>query len=342
MKKITFLILITASFFLSFEASAQLFDLEDFNSLTLGNIGTDPDGNTPGQGGLLTITGSGVNTDFQVIDSGVPELGNILQFIGSDETTDVRYLWKDGLEDFWNNTRTSGNDVLEVDFVFFTGGATTSKNELRLEIYDAGFTKIIAGLIFYPETKIIQGMVYANGGSGLGTYIVSLGAGATSDAVLLEDSFYPVGVAFDVATGTVTFRSVDFYISFPGAAMNNIPFEADLSVYPGAGNTASSVSFIDNFKIRAVDTEMLLGTTDNELSQSVKVFPNPVNNVVNLSLTSNIIPTKIEIVDVNGRIVKSINNTIRNQIDVSELSKGLYLLNIYSIEGKATKKFMKN
>ncbi|MBP0903099.1 T9SS type A sorting domain-containing protein [Mariniflexile gromovii] len=341
MKNFT-LLWLTLSLFFSFQSNAQIFDSENFNALTAGNIGTNTTGTVAGQGNFYTITNTGLNSDFQIVDAGGGD--NVLQITGSSNGSGTRYIWKDGLNDFWNNTRTPTNNIIEVEFWFFTGSTTTSKNEISVEIYDTGYTKIIAGLVFFPETKIIEGLLYANGSSGLGTYYVFLGNGGTADVVLLEDTWYKAGIAFDVTTGEVTYRSSDFYLAYNGSAMGNTPFETDIVVYPGTDNTVSTTSYFDDFKVRAVATEMLLlGVDNNEISKSIKLFPNPVNDVINLTMPNTIKPDRFEISDINGRIVKTlIDKNIRNQISVSELSSGVYLLNIYSTEGKTTKKFIKN
>lgn len=341
MKKIT-LVTVALSLFISFQSHAQIFDSESFNTLTIGNIGTNATGDVAGQGGFKTLTASGLNSDFQVIDIGSSD--KALQIFGSNTATGSRFIWKDGLDTFWSSTRASTNNIIEVEFWFFTGPATTSKNEINIEIYDAGYTKVIAGLAFSPETKIIQGLLYANGGSGLATYYVSLGNEGLMDVTLLENTWHKVGVSFNVATGQVIYRSNDFYIGFVGSAAGIIPFETDISIYAGTGNTTSAFFVIDDFEVRAVPTEMLLSNIEGNkaLSQKINLFPNPVVNVLNFEIPNGIKVDKFEIYDVNGRLIKTIaNKTMRHQIPVSDLNSGVYLLNIYSGENKITKKFIK-
>lgn len=53
MNKITFLII--GLFFSTCTVYAQVLYDDDFENYTLGNLGTDPDGIIPGQGGWFTI-----------------------------------------------------------------------------------------------------------------------------------------------------------------------------------------------------------------------------------------------------------------------------------------------
>ena len=70
----------------------------------------------------------------------------------------------------------------------------------------------------------------------------------------------------------------------------------------------------------------------------VQVYPNPVNKILNIQ--SKELPTKIEIFDLNGRLLQStpINN---NQADVSSLSSGTYFVKIYSNENTGLVKIIK-
>lgn len=63
-------------------------------------------------------------------------------------------------------------------------------------------------------------------------------------------------------------------------------------------------------------------------TDNYRIFPNPVENILNISCSDNTI-SKIEIIDNLGR--KVYNQSYRDTIDVSSFSKGLYLLKVYDI-----------
>lgn len=72
-------------------------------------------------------------------------------------------------------------------------------------------------------------------------------------------------------------------------------------------------------------------TSSEKYSEKIfTVYPNPVNNVLNIRGAEKI--SKIQIVDINGRVVLT-RETEFEQIDVSAIQKGVYLMNIISKEG---------
>ncbi|MBC7439487.1 MAG: T9SS type A sorting domain-containing protein, partial [Flavobacterium sp.] len=84
--------------------------------------------------------------------------------------------------------------------------------------------------------------------------------------------------------------------------------------------------------------------TSTFASDKFTVSPNPVTDVLRISNNENINFTAIQVTDINGRIVKSLNlnNVTSSQINVADLNAGIYFLNITSDAGKAVKKFIKN
>lgn len=85
-------------------------------------------------------------------------------------------------------------------------------------------------------------------------------------------------------------------------------------------------------------------STDEFLASKFSVYPNPANNVVNIANGENMMVNKVTVTDLNGRTVKNVSfdNVANVQVNVSDLASGLYLMNITSDKGTATKKFVKN
>ncbi|MDL2223658.1 T9SS type A sorting domain-containing protein, partial [Bacteroidales bacterium OttesenSCG-928-M11] len=83
-----------------------------------------------------------------------------------------------------------------------------------------------------------------------------------------------------------------------------------------------------------------LNSIDEAENITLSIYPNPVSSVLNIKHTGTQI-NRIEIVDINGRTVMSENNLIGENIHVSHLSKGVYLLRI-NIDGQISiQKFIK-
>lgn len=75
--------------------------------------------------------------------------------------------------------------------------------------------------------------------------------------------------------------------------------------------------------------------------EKVKLFPNPTKD--RLEIMCNQIIDKLLIIDINGRLLSEVKiSTTNYSMEVSDLSKGVYFLEIQSGESKSTKKFIKN
>ncbi|EPR70754.1 hypothetical protein ADIWIN_3401 [Winogradskyella psychrotolerans RS-3] len=91
-----------------------------------------------------------------------------------------------------------------------------------------------------------------------------------------------------------------------------------------------------------VSTEIVESLSVNEFNvQTIQVFPNPVKN--KLEITSSQIIDFMTVVDINGRVLKEIKlSNLEYSLDVSNLTKGVYFLEIQSGDSKSTNKFIKN
>lgn len=85
-----------------------------------------------------------------------------------------------------------------------------------------------------------------------------------------------------------------------------------------------------------------LATNDFEsLNNAIKVYPNPTTGIVTISSSENAIIDKIEIVDILGKTV-SVKTDNNSQINISEMTNGVYFLKMYSGENVFVKKTIKN
>ena len=69
---------------------------------------------------------------------------------------------------------------------------------------------------------------------------------------------------------------------------------------------------------------------------NIAIFPNPVRDMLTVN-GENV--KNVEIIDVNGRVV--LNSNRAGQIDMSELSDGVYMVRVMSENGVSTKKIVK-
>jgi len=102
----------------------------------------------------------------------------------------------------------------------------------------------------------------------------------------------------------------------------------------GPGGNNSSLIGVDTF---SVDRPL---ATESFVNKNFSVYPNPANDVININKTSNVAMTSAQVTDINGRVVKSVNNEV-SQINISELNAGVYFLKINTAQGSGTTKVIK-
>ncbi len=344
-KTLLYLSLLTCSLGIS-----QVLQSEDFNSLTLGNIGTDITGATAGQGSWLTFSSNGtapttstnaLNTNFQIVSNGnTSSNGLLLQGPNGDKGS--RFMWKNGLPTAWA-ARTSGNNIIEVEYDFYTGSATTSTAQSGVRLYgtDGASSRVLCGYVYNSNTRILQGVAYLNNAGTFGTFLITL---QTGGLVLNADTWYRVGFGYDTTTGEPYWK----FDSNPSVSVNPANFsgpfppqEVDFVMGVTAANTVSANIIFDNFVAKASNADTLLSIEETTIADnSFAIYPNPTSNVLNISNTNNYEIKNISVVDINGRVVKNESGAM-TQINVSDLNSGVYFVTIEAAEGKTTKKFIK-
>ncbi|MES2747106.1 MAG: T9SS type A sorting domain-containing protein [Bacteroidota bacterium] len=86
-----------------------------------------------------------------------------------------------------------------------------------------------------------------------------------------------------------------------------------------------------------------LGISQHDFESGVLLFPNPVKDLLFITVPEDVTVTSYEIFDLNGKIVKYLNSDTSGilEINVSEFSDENYTLKLKSNKGIVTKKFIK-
>jgi hypothetical protein len=147
------------------------------------------------------------------------------------------------------------------------------------------------------------------------------------------NQWYDCKIVIDFANS-----NIDYYLD------NTIIFSAPTwSTATKVGNLAITN---DNFESSAYFDEISYFDPSLQTSQFSEnlfsVFPNPTKDIVNVSNTSASI-NSIEVTDLNGRVVKTVNaiEASNAQVNISDLSSGVYMMKIVSDQGTTTKKVIK-
>ena len=104
---------------------------------------------------------------------------------------------------------------------------------------------------------------------------------------------------------------------------------------------------IQDYSLIVTGNNLTLSNNDNSISNNLKIYPNPTNNLININ--ANVVDDKSEItiIDIKGRIiyredVNSTSNLLNHQIDISKLNSGVYFVSLKNGSAALNSKFIKN
>ncbi len=146
--------------------------------------------------------------------------------------------------------------------------------------------------------------------------------------------WYNVKISFNYTTSTVT-----YFVN--GAQVHTGPTMGTSTgvdqLFFGYDNYGSGYT-VDNIRVA---TSL---STDKFNTNTLSVFPNPSNGIVNISNSETALLNNVSVMDINGRTVKNVqlSDVSEAQINISDLSAGVYMMNISSDQGTITKKIVKN
>ena len=88
-------------------------------------------------------------------------------------------------------------------------------------------------------------------------------------------------------------------------------------------------------------SELSIGVEEHEsISKSIKIYPNPVSNTLWITNEQNEFEnSEVEITNCLGQVV--LKGLFQNEIDVTDLARGCYVLKIISSEKQFYSKFVK-
>jgi len=81
-----------------------------------------------------------------------------------------------------------------------------------------------------------------------------------------------------------------------------------------------------------------LSVDDQSIENTIRMFPNPTSIMLNIDIRSGVELQKVDIYSLLGEKVKT---TVNNQINVSNLSTGIYLAKVFTDKGTLTRKIVK-
>ena len=185
-----------------------------------------------------------------------------------------------------------------------------------------------------------------------GSGSVTVGTSTYTSAGTYTDILAAANTCDSTVTTTVTITNVDATTTTSGAVITansatgtfqwldcnlaNAPIAGETSsVYTSTANGSYAVEVTDN---GCVDTSacVVISTTGiaNNSENVLSVYPNPTIGMFNIAISNaNISELVITIVDIQGKEVfssvdKNVNGTFNKQINLEEISKGLYYIKV--------------
>ena len=85
---------------------------------------------------------------------------------------------------------------------------------------------------------------------------------------------------------------------------------------------------------------LLIVISFNFIFNEIKIFPNPVSTILHID-SQNIEISSIEVMNISGEQVQEINGDLKS-LNLTGLSSGIYLINLYTSHGNVVKKIAKH
>ncbi|MFK5981315.1 MAG: T9SS type A sorting domain-containing protein [Flavobacteriaceae bacterium] len=187
--------------------------------------------------------------------------------------------------------------------------------------FDLGGSYLVDGLAFWNENAPGPGQ------TGIQELVIS----SSEDGV----TFTPIAGSPNTFSQVTGSTSPAEQFSFAIVTASYIRFDV-VSNYGDPGNLVA-------FAEVAFSGIEILGTTDNNLLETISLYPNPTRDVIYIDNSSNLDLKSISIYDMNGRLIKQVEATgsDNQRINISDLSPGIYLFHMYNDQQSTVKRVIK-
>ena|SRR5690554_367884 len=353
MKK--YILSILSLLFLNTTYSQVLYD-DNFDNYTLGNLGTDPNGVTPGQGGWLTKDGSKNNSCFTI--TAEPGRGKVLTLSTIDtisQHTPTVEAVKTGLNTLVDQ-RIPGNNIIKLEIDYYTGsqhpGSNNSNNQINL--IDENKNHLVNWSLSPTGGNASSSILNGNGNN---RNHLKIDNGTSNSMNPLPFNTWVTFIAYlDYNNKKAYFETPYFGTVVAGDFLDQSnstnliedfkPSKIRLYIINQAANILKHqmVNKYDNIKITALNAvPPHILSVNTVLAESFNLYPNPATNMVNITNGENHLVNQVVIYDVAGKELSTqmFNNEAEIQLNVRNLTSGVYMLHIQTNAGTAVKKLVK-
>lgn len=239
-----------------------------------------------------------------------------------EDWLEVYYLGAAGSLDEQPGSTSSGNNGTRGVKLYDDGNPSITGSSRRLYQKVVGLT-IGDDYNFSFDSKADSGATVDSEVYILNTEIVDEVALNTDGGVAagIRDDYMAVAPSTSWATFTSTFTATNtfvvIYVRSPGAI------------------DGSTETFWDNFSLQADAT----ASAKDVLASKLKIYPNPAQDFIQIE-SKDIKVASVQMYSLIGQEVISSQRLVNNRLDISNLSRGIYLLKVNSDNGSLTKKIV--
>lgn len=158
-------------------------------------------------------------------------------------------------------------------------------------------------------------------------YAVAMDIWENNEPITQVRVFDAGGTMIELIDVTTPTNAQTFFGLIADEPISRVELEGDL----GSGELFGNFLF-------GADCGPIIGIDDNVLSQ-VSVYPNPATDYITVQLPTGVELKSIAVYDVLGKLVST--EIVNNQINVSQFTRGVYLLTIQTSQGTVTRKISK-
>ena len=139
-----------------------------------------------------------------------------------------------------------------------------------------------------------------------------------------------------LAKGSLSILNFPVFIS-SNVSEGNYTFNFSNVIITNTENIDISSLALESGQLTVSGTQ--LSVEDQELERSIQLYPNPVKDILSIKSEA-IVISKVAIYSVLGKKIKEVKSNFES-IGISNLSKGLYIIRIFSDKESITKRIIK-
>ncbi len=230
----------------------------------------------------------------------------------------------------WSVTSLGGTAIINSSGSLI--GTNSGTVSVRYTLSNAGCTNFAAKSITVNAIPNVPSITYAPG------LVGNPQAGAPTGSFCVGKKFRVAGSP-NVPSGVFTATGVVSITGLDTVNINAVGAGSVKYTYTNSNGCSNSRTMVGNgFNCPAGRGVSL---NNNRVSQDFSLFPNPAKGSVNLNFEYAVSGSQINVTDIYGKSVITKSLSIgNNNLDISKLSKGLYLVSVSSAEGTKTQKLI--